>query len=355
MKVIGTGSVVQRDKSRPRARCRDWELSVVVESDGKRRRRTRAFHGTWTEAHGALAEFVAELDGPDPEDMTVSDWLKEWTMRREKSGAYAPRTLRTDAEKLRPFNDMYGKRLVRDVSREDVRALYRAVMGGETPSGRKWSAHTVSRMRTVLGKFFRDAVREGVADSDPTKGVDVPRRPATSGRAMPRGDMDGLLSGLDWKRAGHRAVALALGCGLRRSEICALRWEDVRDGSVHVRRSSDEDGADRRAKTDAGHRCVPMPAVVAAGLESVRGSDKVVDMLPHSLSTWWRRNRASLGCDGYRFHDLRHSYATRLAESGVHVRVAMELCGWASVDVAMRVYTHVADAARTDAVARAFG
>ena len=100
---------------------------------------------------------------------------------------------------------------------------------------------------------------------------------------------------------------------------------------------------------------MPMPAVVAAGLESVRGAGKVVDMLPHSLSTWWRRNRASLGCEGYRFHDLRHSYATRLAESGVHVRVAMELCGWASVDVAMRVYTHVADAARTDAVARAFG
>ena len=354
MRVIGNGSVVQRDKSKPRSRCRDWELSVKVDEGGRARRRTKAYHGTWTQAQQALKSFADELSGPSCDAVTVSGWFAMWTERRRLSGAYSERTLRTDREKLRPFVERYGDRLVRDVSREDVRDAYQAVMRGETPSGRKWSPHSVGRMRTCLGKMMRDAVDEGFALSNPTEGVPVPKRPRTSGRAMPPAQADALLSTLVWARQGHRAVALALGCGLRRSEVCALRWEDIRDGCVHVERSADDGGGDSAAKSDAGYRVVPMPHVVAAGLESARGVGKVVDTTPHSLSRWWRRNRSRLGCAGYRFHDLRHSYATRLAASGVHIRVAMELCGWASVDVAMRVYTHVADDMLVDAVARAF-
>lgn len=354
MRVIGNGSVVQRDKTKPRSRCRDWELSVKVEEGGRVRRRTRAYHGTWSGAKEALTAFVDELRGPSCDAVTVSDWFGEWTKRRRESGAYSERTLRTDREKLRPFVERYGERLVSSISREDVRDAYQAVMRGETPSGRRWSPHSVGRMRTCLGKMMRDAVDEGCALSNPTAGVPVPKRPRTSGRAMPAAQADALLSTLEWTRQGHRAVALALGCGLRRSEVCALRWDDVSDGCVHVERSADDGGGDSAAKSEAGYRVVPMPAVVADGLESVRGVGKVVDTTPHSLSRWWRRNRARLGCAGYRFHDLRHSYATRLAASGVHIRVAMELCGWSSVDVAMRVYTHVADSMKVDAIAKAF-
>ena len=354
MRVIGNGSVVQRDRSKPRSRCRDWELSVKVDDCGRVRRRTRAYHGTWSGAKSALGEFVDELRGPSCDAVTVADWYAMWTERRRGSCAYSERTLRTDREKLRPFVERYGGRLVRDISREDVRDAYRAVMRGETPSGRAWSPHSVGRMRTCLGKMMRDAVDEGYAVENPTEGVPVPKRPRTSGRAMPPADADALLSTLEWARQGHRAVGLALGCGLRRSEICALRWDDVRNGCVHVERSADDDGEDAPPKSDAGNRVVPMPPAVAAGLESVRGLGRVVDTTPHSLSRWWRRNRSKLGCPEYRFHDLRHSYATRLAASGVHIRVAMELCGWASVDVAMRVYTHVADSMKVDAIARAF-
>lgn len=356
MKVIGNGSVVPRE-DKPKARCRVWQLQVLVDDHGERRRLSETFHGTWTQARAALAEWRAELESsePAPRSCTVSEYMDMWHARRERSGAFSDRTLRTDMEKLAPVRMMLGERLVSSVKRDDVRSVLSGAMDGKTPSGREWSPHSVSRMRTALGKMMRDAVSDGYAVDNPVEGAECPKRPASSGSAMPAGDMDALLSSLDWTRKGHRAVGLALGCGLRRSEICALRWEDVRDGCVHVRRSVGEDGSDRPTKSGAGVRTVPLPPVVAAGLESARADGKVVDMLPHSLSAWWRKRRAGLGCRGYRFHDLRHSYATRLAASGVHVRVMMELCGWSSVDVAMRVYTHVSDSMREDAVAAAFG
>lgn len=352
MRPVGRGSVVQRDMDRPRSRCRDWELSVKMD-DG--RRRTRAFHGTWTQATEALSAFVAELEDAPAEGMTLGGYIRLWTDRRERSGAYAARTLRTDREKLAPVLALLGDRPISSVTRDDVRKLYEDVMGGKTPSGRKWSAHSVNRMRTALSKVYADAIKDGYATSSPVAGVDHPAPPRSPGSAMPPAEMDAVLAALDYSQPAHRAVALALGCGLRRSEACALLWSDVREGCVHVTKSAEEDGGDKSAKTASGNRTVPMPPDVAREMERHRSCGKVCGMLPHSLSVWWAKHRDALGCSGYRFHDLRHSYATRLAASGVHMRVAMELCGWSSVDTAMKVYTHVSHDMQREAVRAAFG
>ncbi len=355
MKVIGHGSVVQRGKSKSRSRCRDWELSVLVEADGRRRRRTRAFHGTYTQAQDALSEYVDELRGtPVTSGMPFSAYMDSWFGRRAASGAVSARTLRTDREKLAPVRGMLGDRPISSVTPDDVRAVYEGAMAGKTPSGRKWSPQTVLRMHTALSKMLSDAVSDGIIASSPAAKVDVPRQRAdTSGQAMPADLMDAVLASLDWSLAPHRAVGLALGCGLRRSECCALDWSDVRDGCVRVSRACEDDGSPKPTKTGRT-RTVPAPPVVLAGLESARSEGRVVDMLPHSVTRWWIRHRAGLGCGRYRFHDLRHSYATRLAASGVHMRVAMELCGWSSVEMAARVYTHVSDELQRDAVRAAF-
>lgn len=355
MEVLGHGSLVQRDMSKPRSRCRKWELSVIVRVNGEKKPKTRAFHGTYSQGQVALAAFVEELRGtPVTSDMPFADWVDVWTERRERSGAYAARTLSTDSDKLVPAVDMLGDKAIGSITPEDIRGLYAAVMDGDTPSGRPWSPASVSRLRTTLSKLFADAVSEGLLASSPVTNVPTPKvDTANAGNALEPLRMDEVLSALDYSRPPHRAVALALGCGLRRSECCALSWEDVSSTSVTVRRSCDEDGNEKPTKNGTV-RTIPMPPTVADGMNAARGTGPVCDMLPHSLSRWWTRNRSRFGCDGLRFHDLRHSYATRLAASGVHMRVAMELCGWKSIAMAAKVYTHVSDDMQRDAVMRAF-
>ena len=356
MIVHGNGSIVPRE-DRPRSRCRSWMLQVVVEADGERKRKSRAFHGTYTQAQAALAEFVSHLRGTVlGSGVPFADWCDEWQRRRRESGAYSERTLATDAEKLAPAVKALGDRPISDLRPDDFRSLYQSVQRGETPSGREWSPRSVIRMHTALCKCMSDAVEEGILPSSPMRGVRPPRPPQQTGSALTERQMDGLLGKLDMSDAPQRGVALALCCGLRRSECCGLRWGDIRGGSVHVVRSCSDDGSDVAPKTDAGYRTVPMPSVLSAMLEGVRGDDwdRVVGMLPKSLSRWWMRNRGSLGCPGVRFHDLRHSYATRLAANGVHVRVAMQLCGWSSMEIALKVYTHVPDSLAVSGVEAAF-
>ena len=59
----GNGSLIQLETYKPRLACRKWRLVVSLGSDpatGKRRRKSRVFNGSWSQAHEALREFAKE-------------------------------------------------------------------------------------------------------------------------------------------------------------------------------------------------------------------------------------------------------------------------------------------------------
>ena len=49
----------------------------------------------------------------------------------------------------------------------------------------------------------------------------------------------------------------------------------------------------------------------------------------------------SIGREGFRFHDLRHTYATLLISQGAHPRVVMERLGHSSIQITMNTYGHL--------------
>ncbi len=353
MEVIGKGSLVQRDMTKPRSRCRDWMMQVMVD-DGGRRRKSRAFHGTYSQGLVALAAYVDELRGVRvTSEMPFADYATTWHEKRVESGALTRRTLKSEWIKLRnAMLHLHGP--IGDVSREDIEGMYRALQDGETLSGRPWAPKTVDNLHRILGKLFRDAVRDGHASTVPTDGVDVPKRAARKVRVLSNAEMDSLLDSIDYSDGAGRAVALCCACGLRRSEALAVTWEDFADGSIKVDTSLEDNGEEKDTKTGKV-RTVPVPGHVAAKLEPYRSTGSISGgMLPNSLGKWWRRNRESLGMD-CTLHELRHGYATRLARAGVHPRLTMSLCGWSSIQVCMEIYTHVSDDMQRDAVACAFG
>lgn len=167
------------------------------------------------------------------------------------------------------------------------------------------------------------------------------------------------------------AVHLALGLGLRREEVLALRWEDV-DDQVHVRRTLTY--AQGRLhfggpKSSAGKRDLPLPDFVARARRRHRAAqaerllsiglqpDLVVDngigepWLPESFSTGWRRFAEAHGFTGITFHTLRHGAATLLLASGVSDAVAIKLMGHADTKT-LRRYQEVVDELQRDAAAR---
>jgi integrase len=178
----------------------------------------------------------------------------------------------------------------------------------------------------------------------------------------------GAVVGIDpWDAAAH----LALGLGLRREEILALRWSDVSD-TVKVHRVLTWTEGEYHVgppKSEAGEREIPVPAFVATALKRHRAAqaerllaiglqpELVVDngiggpWMPASFSTGWRRFAKAHGFEGITFHGLRHGAATLLLAAGVPDSVALEVMGHADTRI-LRHYQEVVDELKRDAAAR---
>jgi integrase len=148
-----------------------------------------------------------------------------------------------------------------------------------------------------------------------------------------------------------RIIRFALNTGMRRGEILSLRWRDVdltqaiailpgrqtkgkRDRMIHL---------NQRAITVL--RELPRPIDSAA---LVFGNSLGKDQT--NLERNWRKALLLSGLENFRFHDLRHTFASRLVSSGVDLAVIRDLLGHQSFDVTLR-YTHLAPGRMKDAVA----
>jgi integrase len=163
-------------------------------------------------------------------------------------------------------------------------------------------------------------------------------------------------------------VALALGTGMRRGELLALRWEDVNiDGAtVRVERALEETSAGLRfkgPKSRHGRRTISLPGSAVDALRAHRlkqlelrvalGQGKPepgalvfstiegAPLSPDNLSRDWRRAVIGLDLPRVKFHALRHSHASALIASGLDVLTVSRRLGHGSPVVTLNTYAHL--------------
>lgn len=145
------------------------------------------------------------------------------------------------------------------------------------------------------------------------------------------------------------AIALAALMGLRRSEICALRWSDVTtDGdtaylSVDKALVTNEHGehVEKTPKTRAGKRILVVPSGLYAELKRRRSlRSTLVGISPNAVTERYKRLTDRLGTPS-RFHSLRHYHASVMLREGVPEKYIVADMGHASFEMVKRVYGHV--------------
>jgi integrase len=65
-------------------------------------------------------------------------------------------------------------------------------------------------------------------------------------------------------------------------------------------------------------------------------------LLPDSITHAWVKLARSIGLQGIRLHDARHTHASLLLKQGVHPKVVQERLGHASIAITLDTYSHVA-------------
>jgi integrase len=164
-----------------------------------------------------------------------------------------------------------------------------------------------------------------------------------------------------------RLLMLAALTGMRRGELCALRWSDVDldTGTINVIRSVvvvPHGLAEKTTKTGRG-RIVALDPVGVALLSQHRGrterwvreagaqlsSDACVfspfvegttPFRPDNVTSFFMRVRNEVGAPTVRLHDLRHFTATQLIGAGIDVRTVAGRLGHSDPSVTLRVYSH---------------
>ena len=150
--------------------------------------------------------------------------------------------------------------------------------------------------------------------------------------------------------SGHPAeipILIALMCGLRQSEIAALRWEDY-DGSrlrIHAAVVPDENNKlvrKEHAKSYAGNRYIDVPAHLKTVLDaSPRSGDNISPYkTPSGVLKALQNLCERIGLPKYKMHALRHAYASLMLKEGVADKYAMERLGQSTPHMIKNVYQH---------------
>jgi integrase len=211
-----------------------------------------------------------------------------------------------------------------------------------------YSTSYIYALHARLAQIMGDAVHEGVLGRSPTS-----RRtaPSTGQQRLYLATTEQIWALHDAMEERYRAgLLLAAFAGLRLAEVCGLRVGDVdfMRGIVHpVQQYPAEE-----LKTEISRTPVPIPQdlvlELSAHVEKFSTDWVMCDEIGHQMGPWqlqraFRAARAQVGGlpEGFRFHDLRHYYASLLISSGLDVKVVQARLRHASAKTTLDTYGHL--------------
>lgn len=252
--------------------------------------------------------------------------LEKWRSRRVKSGT-SQNTCNRDLATLKS-------------------ALKRALEWGLIeidPLGAVKQARVDSTRVRYLSPDEDKRLRKALADRD-----DAARRARASNNAWRAARGRELLPPLGRDDFGDHlapAVLLSLNTGLRRGELTALEWSDIdfRTELLTVRAAAAKSGSMRRVNLNA-----EAVAVLRRWQHQAGGAGRLFPM--RDFKTAWSTLLDAAKIEGFRWHDLRHTFASRLAQANVSLNKIRELMGHADLKMTLR-YAHLATEDLANAVA----
>lgn len=212
-----------------------------------------------------------------------------------------------------------------------------------------WTDATVNRHLALLKSMLNMAVRNEKLERNPAKAVKLFRENNTVVRYLAEGEETRLFEALSVEV--RPLVMVALHTGLRKGELLHLRWADVdfHSGTLTITRT--KHGETRR---------VPMNGRVKETLLTMKRTQKVMSPLvfctpsgdfQHNLARSWYPALERAKVENFRFHDLRHSFCSRLAMAGVDLLTIKELAGHKTLAMTLR-YAHLSPSHQRQAVER---
>jgi len=272
--------------------------------------------------HEELVAKAAGLTDLNP-DMTFSELAARFLASAEVKPHHTDR--------LKILLPYWEDRTLRSITRGSVKEYRAARM-----RARKLTDTTVNRDLEVLRHILFWAVEEGILAQNPIAGLRMPRARKRRRPILSWYDEQSLLHASSPHLA--RIIVAALDTGMRRGEITHQDWRDVdlNRGVLSVTHSKTAEGEQREIPLTDRMRSLLAPGRQTSGPVFTFKGEPIT-----RIKTAWAGAIRRAGIPRFRFHDLRHTFNTRLLELGVQTDVRKALMGHSSGEDVHSIYTHV--------------
>nr|DAF91657.1 MAG TPA: Integrase [Siphoviridae sp. ct8Cp41] len=317
-----------------------WQETLPIVVNGQKK--TKFFYGrTKREVLEKINQYEEEQEQAQKFGAIAQEWRENYMEKLDintKKSYYAP---------LRRAMEFFGDWKISDIEPVDINGFLLRFVEEMHPA-----KNTASTQRSIINMVFKYAVAHGYTRFNACRDIEIPAGLPKSKHIIASDD--------DIKRVIHSTECTfgmfaywVLYTGLRRSELLALRWEDVdfekkliyvtksRVAALGVKKI-------KKPKTEAGTRPVPLLKALEDKIIDQKGKGLIFPDDNGKLMTdgvfggkWATYAQESgVACTP---HPIRHAYATLLYEEDVRTKDAQKLLGHAQESTTKDIYTHIRD------------
>src|SRR3990167_5420738 len=222
----------------------------------------------------------------------------------------------------------FGHRLLSEIRTIDVLTFLR-------DERFKYSPGTVNKFRAMLNTIFKRGEEWNLAHANPVEKTRSLKDDARRTRYLDREEMAKLVSASSPKF--YPILVCALNTGLRRGEIGGLKWDNVNLENKTLNIVHTKSGKNRQ---------VPISTSLLKELKKMKAKatgNKVFNVSTSFLRRGFETARKKAGLKNFRFHDLRHTFASYFVMATGDLPTLQRILGHSSAQMTMR-YAHLADA-----------
>jgi integrase len=337
-----------------------WVARVTFTDEAGKRRNVKRYCETKTEAREKLDVLKRDIkergqQSVDGDKLRFRDVAERYEQTKLIEPVYVGekkvagmRSLYTPKLYVKTLVSHFGNKRVRSITHNEIEAYKLARLKTETRSQKQRSIAAVNRELETLRAVLNFAKRQGWILINPfTQGEALIDRGAENSRdrILSFDEEARLLAACDGKRVHLRPLVIAaLDTGMRRGELFKLEWKDV---DLAARTITLPALITKTNKT----RGVAMTDRVHNELQELwraspqRPTDSVFGLTDNIKKGWTSACKAA-GIEGLRFHDLRHTFVSRLIAAGVQHTEAMKLSGHQTLAMLNRYLNTNTDTAR---------
>ena len=354
----GDGLVRKRDDGR-------WEGRIVVgrKNDGSAIYRS-VFAEKQSELMPKLNELKAQYAGirlTEDSSITLGEWMARW-MKEYKKPILRPSTYTGYSRDIENHILPYlGSKKLTQLKTSEIQKHYNYLLeSGRVKDNCKekgLSNATVRGIHMVLREALDSAMREGLIPKNPADGTSPPKIHRKEKQVLTKDELETFMKLIENDESWYDFFYTEMLTGMRAGEICGVRWEDFdeKDRTLRVVRSVDFVHGELvigETKTEDGKRTIYLPdslwRLLATRKKKSFGEwifpNLLKPELPLDPAKAYRQLKSILkkgGLPDIRLHDLRHTFTSHAANSGIAPKTLSEIVGHSKASFTLDHYAHV--------------